>query len=1048
MSKKTVTEFRPLTIPTYEPGAPESLPMFFEKKPYQGASGHLYPIPFTTKISDEKKDVTYNAAILENEYIKVEVLPEIGGKIQRALDKTTNYDFVYHNEVIKPAMVGLAGPWVSGGIEFNWPQHHRPTTYMPLEATITEDTDGEKTVWVGEVDPLYRMKGMAGISVPSGRSYVKAKVQVYNRTPYPQPIMWWANLAVEINKDYRVVFPPDVEWVNDHDRRAILQWPMAKGVYHTARPFDFGDGTDIHDVSAVRVPSSYLVSKGQCDMDFVCGYDEGKQCGVVTVADHHISPGKKMWHWGNHPFGDKWCANLTDNGSKYIELMTGVYTDNQPDFTWVMPYETRVFDQYWYPVKNIGEVKNATIDAAVNCEMRDGKLYLGYYATGVFEGCKIVVKEGNNVIFEDTCDLSPENTYEKYIDASVDYDKISATLTSADGKLLVGHKPYIRGNKKPIEPRKPALHPSEIETIEELVINGQHLTQYRHFAYEPTDYFLEALKRDPGESRANTAMGNYYLGRGEFEKAIEYYDKAIARLTLRNDNPADTEALYHKGLALRFLGKLDEAYDTLYRSAWQYNYMSGAYYALACIDCIRGDYELALEHLETSLSVNVKNLNALKLKWAITRDEAVQAQINALDPLFEVQCDKHEYYIDRAIDFMNAGFKDLAIAELEKADKTKPMVLYYLAYLKGDRALVEMADAQPWECCFPARLDDIAVLKWANTPKADYYLGCLYYDRRRYDCAIARWESAIRGIPTFGPAYRNLGIAYMDKKNDLTGALIMMHKAVELMPEDTRAFYELVQLYKNGNLSIDQRLALHDAHVAVSAQRDDCTLDKSILYTELGNYDAARDILLDHRFHTYEGGEGNLTRHHAWLCALRGTKALEEGNYELALKEFEAGYTFPLCYGEEKNYFAQESHLNYGMACAYEGLGDSDNAAKYLALACTETSAPTEISYFRALALYKSGNVGEGRALLQKMIEMGEAQIANKDVPAYYGVGSPTPMPFEYNFAERNIVKGKLLIAFGKLGLGYVAEAKQLIEEIKMLDRTNFGAYAFGVYAK
>ncbi len=1048
MSKKTVTEFRPLVIPTYKPGDPESLPMFFEKKPYQGASGHLYPVPFTTKISDEKTDVTYNAAILENEYIKVEVLPEIGGKIQRALDKTTNYDFVYHNEVIKPAMVGLAGPWVSGGIEFNWPQHHRPTTYMPLEATITEDTDGEKTVWVGEVDPLYRMKGMAGITVPSGRSYVRAKVQVYNRTPYPQPIMWWANLAVEINKDYRVVFPPDVEWVNDHDRRAVLEWPMAKGVYHTARPFDFGDGTDIHDVSAVRVPSSYLISKGQCDMDFISGYDQGVGCGVVTVADHHISPGKKMWHWGNHPFGDKWCDNLTDNGSRYIELMTGVYTDNQPDFTWVMPYETRTFDQYWYPVKNIGEVKNATIDAAVNCEMRDGKLYLGYYATGVFEGCKITVKEGDKVIFEDTCDLSPENTYEKYIDASVDYNKISATLTSADGKLLVGHKPYIRGNKKPITPRKPALPPEQIETIEELVLNGQHLTQYRHFAYEPTDYFLEALKRDPGDSRSNTAMGNYHLARGEFETAIEYYDKAITRLTLRNDNPADTEALYHKGIALRFLGKLDEAYDTLYRSAWQYNYMSGAYYALACIDCIRGNYDLALEKLEISLSVNTMNLNALKLKAAITKDADVQAQIEKLDPLFEVQCDKHEYYIDRAIDFMNAGMNDLAIAELEKADKTKPMVLYYLGYLKGDRALAERADTLSWKCCFPARLEDIAVLKWAGTPMADYYLGCLYYDRRRYDCAIARWESAVARVPAFGPAYRNLGIAYMDKKHDLTGAKLMLEKAVELMPDDSRAFYELVQLYKNGNLSLEQRLALHDSHAELTAQRDDCTLDKSIIYTELGRYDEAKNILLGHRFHTYEGGEGNLTRHHAWLQALRGTAALEEGDAERAIEEFKAGYTFPLCYGEEKNYFAQESHLNYGMAVAYEMLGDKENAKKYYDLACVETSAPTEISYFRALALYKNGRITEARELLDSMIALGEQTIKNKDIPAYYGVGSPTPMPFEYNFSERNVVKGKLLVAFGKLGLGFVTEAKDLIADIKKLDRTNFGAYAFGVYCK
>ena len=778
-------------------------------------------------------------------------------------------------------------------------------------------------------------------------------------------------------------------------------------------------------------------------MDFVCGYDEGKQCGVVTVADHHISPGKKMWHWGNHPFGDKWCANLTDNGSKYIELMTGVYTDNQPDFTWVMPYETRVFDQYWYPVKNIGEVKNATIDAAVNCEMRDGKLYLGYYATGVFEGCKIVVKEGNNVIFEDTCDLSPENTYEKYIDASVDYDKISATLTSADGKLLVGHKPYIRGNKKPIEPRKPALHPSEIETIEELVINGQHLTQYRHFAYEPTDYFLEALKRDPGESRANTAMGNYYLGRGEFEKAIEYYDKAIARLTLRNDNPADTEALYHKGLALRFLGKLDEAYDTLYRSAWQYNYMSGAYYALACIDCIRGDYELALEHLETSLSVNVKNLNALKLKWAITRDEAVQAQINALDPLFEVQCDKHEYYIDRAIDFMNAGFKDLAIAELEKADKTKPMVLYYLAYLKGDRALVEMADAQPWECCFPARLDDIAVLKWANTPKADYYLGCLYYDRRRYDCAIARWESAIRGIPTFGPAYRNLGIAYMDKKNDLTGALIMMHKAVELMPEDTRAFYELVQLYKNGNLSVDERLALHDAHVAVSAQRDDCTLDKSILYTELGNYDAARDILLDHRFHTYEGGEGNLTAHHAWLQYLIGMELYDKADWQGAFDAFRDGLTFPKNYGEEKNYFVNDAPLYLMMAACCEKLGDSAEAEKYLALADTTKGAPTVHTYFQCLALRKAGNGERADMLANALVEMGDKRVDTKDVNDYYGVGAPAYPPFGYDISRAHEAQGEVLRAFGYLALGNTDKARECSDKAKAINCANFHSFIF-----
>ena len=152
-------------IPTYVPRKPIELPMFFEHKPYQGASGRLYPLPFSDSISDDKTDVAYDIFTIENEYIKTQVAPELGGKILRGYDKKRDYDFIYYNEVVKPALVGLAGPWISGGIEFNWPQHHRPTTYMQLEAYAEENTDGSKTVWVGEVEPFNRMKGMAGITV-------------------------------------------------------------------------------------------------------------------------------------------------------------------------------------------------------------------------------------------------------------------------------------------------------------------------------------------------------------------------------------------------------------------------------------------------------------------------------------------------------------------------------------------------------------------------------------------------------------------------------------------------------------------------------------------------------------------------------------------------------------------------------------------------------------------------------------------------------------------------------------------------------------------
>ena len=244
-------------IPTYIPKKAAEMPMFFEKKPYQGASGKIYPIPYSDGISDEKTNVEYTVFKIENKYIETEILPQFGGKILSAYDKIGNYDFVYRNEVVKPALVGIGGPWISGGIEFNWPQHHRPTTYLPLETVIEENSDGSKTVWTGEVDPMNRMKGMAGITVDEGRSYIKAKIRVYNRTDIPQLFMWWANLAVPVNDDYRTIFPPDVEWVNDHDRRAVLSWPVAKGVFHTARPFDYGEGTDMCRFDSVVVPSSF-----------------------------------------------------------------------------------------------------------------------------------------------------------------------------------------------------------------------------------------------------------------------------------------------------------------------------------------------------------------------------------------------------------------------------------------------------------------------------------------------------------------------------------------------------------------------------------------------------------------------------------------------------------------------------------------------------------------------------------------------------------------------------------------------------------------------
>ena len=1070
MSKVDVKKHKQI-IPTYIPKKANDLPMFFENKPYQGASGRLYPIPYSDGITDEKKEVEYEVFTLENEYIKTQVLPEIGGKLLRGYDKVGEHDFIYYNEVIKPALVGLAGAWISGGIEFNWPQHHRPTTFMPLEAVIEENEDGGKTVWTGEVEPFNRMKGMAGITLDKGRSYIKAKVRVYNRTAFPQVFMWWANLAVPVNDDYRTVFPPDCEWVNDHDRRAVLEWPIAKGVYKTARPYDFGEGTDLSRYSAVKVPSSYLISQGQSDMDFIAGYDLGINKGIATVANHHISPGKKMWHWGIGDFGDMWCNNLTDENGPYIELMTGVYTDNQPDFTWLAPYESREFEQYWYPIRDIGEVKNATIDAAVNMEKREGSLFIGFNVTGAFKNATVRVAAKDKVLFTEVCDMTPEVSYMKNLDmGDVSFDDITVSLMAEDGKLLVSYTPYKRGQKKPIEPRLPVKRPCEIETVEELYINGYHLEQYKQHNYKPEDYYLEGLKRDSDDIRCNTSMARLCLKNGEFENCVEYCDRAIKRLTSRNEHPTDTESFYLKGLALEYLGKEREAYDILYKAAWNYAHRSAALFELACLDCKNGDFVAALQKIDESVGLNRGHTKAQNLKTAIMRRLDLGAaerlaKKNAEEDLLDLfalveyshfsdnKADieqfarKAENIIDVAIDYLKAGLTEDALYVLDMFEGKYPLVEYYKAFCRQDASLIKTAEELDTGYCFPARLEDIAVLKFAiqkdgSAANACYYLGSLYYDRFRYNEAAEVWEEGLVRNGTHGKIWRNLALYYFDKAGCPEKAKECLEKALTYK-HDPRLLLEYEQLLKNMNFSPEERLAVYEKYPDLLAERDDCYLDKLTLVSQTGDFEKAIEMARVKRFHIYEGGEGKLTKQHAWMHVLYGKEFMESGEYARAEQIFENGVNIPKSYGEAKTFFNQEAHIFYYLGLLFEKLGEAEKAQKAFTEAAVYKAAVSEISLFRALALKKLGNDKEAAAVLDEMMSVAENFIENRDLRTYYGVGSPSPMPFEYDIEKVNLTNGYILKAFALLGQGKKAKAEETMAKAKSISPFDFRIFAF-----
>jgi len=742
-------KLEPLTIPTYPVGAPEKNPVFFDKRVYQGSSGKVYPVPFIDKVFDDPTDITYQSARLENECVRLVMLPEIGGRIYLGQDKTNaNYDFFYRNDVIKPALVGLAGPWISGGVEFNWPQHHRPGTFMPTDVFIEKEADGARTIWMSEHDPLNRLKGMHGIRLRPGSSLIELRARLYNRTPLTQTFLWWANVAAMVHDQYQSFFPPDVHYVADHAVRAMSSFPVANNPYYGVDYQNRPGHNDLGWYKNIPVPTSYMVCETR--FDFFGGYDFKAGGGFVHVANRHIAPGKKQWTWGNHAFGHAWDRELTDHNGPYVELMAGVYTDNQPDFSYLTPYETKTFSQFWWPIQGIGPVQQANQLAALRMAIRteDHSIELGLCVSEKIHNTTLRIMLDGRTLLEEKIDLAPGEAWKN---ASLQFTgenptALSAILLDEDGRHLLEYRPVdesklTRSRELATEPPAPA----DIASNEELYFTGEHLELYRHTTRSPEAYWNEALDRDPGDVRSHIGLGRRKLRKGLFAEAEAHFRSAITRLTNRHPNPETGEAHYFLGVALTFQNHHEDAYPAFYKATWNHAWRGAAYYQLACLDCRKLDFATATRHLDESLITLGDNNKAVVLRAIIARHLGKnKIAVDLLDKLLSIDPLDHwatyvrdgdippacrndaQTILDIAFDFIDAGFHDDAATLIERhlanpvADSAvpnpmarSPMCLYTLAWIKQDETLLEKARRQSPDYFFPSRPHEQLILEWA-----------------------------------------------------------------------------------------------------------------------------------------------------------------------------------------------------------------------------------------------------------------------------------------------------------------------------------------------
>ena len=815
-----------IVLPTYAPGGYDKTPLFYTGRVYQGAQGRVYPYPMQDVLHDDRIDETYKYLVLENDWLQMGLLPEHGGHLLNFTDRKTGFETFYRQHVVKPALIGMLGAWISGGVEWNFPHHHRATTAMPIDWRMLANDDGSKTVWLGETELRRRLKWTIGLSLMPDRAVLQAENRFMNRQPWIETMIYWANVSVHCGDDYQILFPPSCHLGFDHHKNYWTSFPIGPRKEETEllpsqRSKYADDISGTMDLSWWRnfTIESRSIFAMDPDNSWLAGYDHGKQCGTVHVSNRHITVGKKFFLWGNFPEAHVWDKVLTDSDGPYLELMVGCWSDNQPDYSWIAPYETRVVKQFWFPVKGIGGVKNATVDGAVNVERRgDGEILVGFYSTRVLKGCTVTLyKDREEVFREEGVALDPDTPWCRVLatEKGVADQRYTAAVADADGKVFLSYTPVPPQGDVELPPKvenpKPPQEYSSAELAYEI---GLRLDQFQNGLIDPEPYYRRALEIDPDYSQANLAMGVRLAKNGSYAEAEPYLRRAVARVTQNFTRAKDAAPEYYLALVCRGLGKLKEAEDLFWRCTWRLTHKKESYVEIARLAALRGDWEEALSRIDDALALGQDEAKLWTLKGIFLRKLGRDAgwcfdRALACDPLEYwgvVEKDglaaaernrglKAQQLLECVSDCWGIGLYDEVVAlcdqALARAASEKPYrtegalplketiaacdsyANALFGYFKGAalerkgakaaaKAAYEAAAAMATDYCFPNRLEEEEVLKMAAAAAPEsantwYYLGCDEWNHDRKDAALADWRKAVELSPRHALALRCIG---------------------------------------------------------------------------------------------------------------------------------------------------------------------------------------------------------------------------------------------------------------------------------------------------
>jgi tetratricopeptide (TPR) repeat protein len=1019
--QEVAVKIEKMSIPTYEAAEYEEMPVFAFNRSHQGTIGNPFPHRVVDRIRrDSVIDRDYTAVFIENEYLEIIVLPELGGRIFAAKDKTNGYDFFYRQHVIKPALIGIYGLWISGGLEFNWPRHHRPSTFMPTDFAVERISGGGAIVWISEHDPFYRMKGMVGVAMYPGKSVIETRMRVFNRTSLPHPFHWWENAAVSVNEDYQIFFPPDVTYVNYHYRKDTGEYPVMDKYFYVQ---DNRGGKDIRFHGNTENSTSYF--SGESKYDFFGGYDHRRNAGLIHYASHYTSTGKKLFTWGYRNREKAWENALTDTDGPYAELMAGSFGDNQPDFTWIEPYETKNFTQVWYPYKGLGEVQTANEKAALNYKIGASSVSVGLYATMNFPRAVLEVEARNGKRELKIVYLKAAEQEQLVFDGLNGEPGLRFILKDENGEVLLDYKeeepaPYVP------RPLKNTPLPDEFTSADDCCIAGLHIDQYSDPIIEPSTYWLKGLSIDPNHVGCLVNLGRYHLARQNYVEAEEVLRKAAQSLTRYNQNPRDAEALYLLGLALAEQKKWEEALEILHKSRWSRNMITASSCCIANIYSKLGKYREAENLLSQTTENSGKNQRAEEMLITLLRKQGKieEARKIARDVLAVDMLDLHalnelrllgeadlaeerfryrrdETGIDLAGDYKAMGLYEDGqelITWICRHEEPAFNVLYaagYFASLMGKSSeakqwYVRAARApQGMRFCSASlereALED-AVTLMRNDSRACCELGTVLFGvSRKTEEAILQWKAALQADPQSAMAMRNLAVGLFSKDNKDPEALSLLENALAKNPKDLQLIYERNIVAELQNIPPEKRLEMWKAQQVPPESWDEIYLQGVRLFRQLGEFDKAYKMILEHTFIPAEGGEAVLGSEYGSILEAMANNSLREGKPEEALGYFVDACNSPLSIGGGFLHEVNKVPYKYGQAQCLLKLNRKKEAEEILSWIFdfpvnyfSQTMLPS-LHYYRGMALIGLGKEQEGKKILKEMKKDIEYELSRKE---------------------------------------------------------------------